>query len=271
MLVTPRPHDLQTWDPSPFWCWWSSRWRDVKFEGCSQEGSLSQVGKTTTNVCVQVLCVCVAACTTPLLICAQNLWQPVTVAFLFSTPTFSLFHSLFLSFGFLSFFHETTRKLLQTRLQVVFLTWSFLSRIVINIYTFIFPCNKDAIMYCTCAYVFFPTLRVAVTKEGNWSRWLRSYDLWNLFFLFFCYNSFKSNRMKGLLTVNSNVDRLFSVWAAAASLVMLTLNARFLRKHQVIITEKRVLIKEKFLGEKKHWKPFTRFCSGRTDGTGTYF
>lgn len=56
---------------------------------------------------------------------------------------------------FLSFFHMTTRKLLQLRLQVVFLTWSFLSRIVINIYTFIFQCNKDAIMYCTCAYFPF--------------------------------------------------------------------------------------------------------------------
>lgn len=66
---------------------------------------------------------------------------------------FSSFLPFFLSLSFfLSFFRMTTRKLLQLRLQVVFLTWSFLSRIVINIYTFIFQCNKDAIMYCTCAY-----------------------------------------------------------------------------------------------------------------------
>lgn len=99
--------------------------------------------------CVLMCGFCITACAAvlpPFLTCAQNLWQPVTVAFLFQII------SLFISSLFCLFIWQ--RKLLQLRLQVVFLTWSFLSKMVINeyiyIFTFIFQCNKEAIMYCMC-------------------------------------------------------------------------------------------------------------------------
>lgn len=117
----------------------------TEFEECRQ-------WKVLTCVCMcMYVWYSMYGCLPPFLLCAQNLWQPVTVAFMFLIPNLYFFF-------FLSVFRMTKRKLLQLRLQVVFLTWSFLSRIVINIYTFIFQCNKDAIMYCVCTLCLYVTL-----------------------------------------------------------------------------------------------------------------
>ena len=118
---------------------------DTGFVGCSQWRVLTAEGRC--NVCAHV-CVYVR----------QHVRLFDSLPYMY-TETMATRHcglpvfdskSLFLLF-FFSVFRMTKRKLLQLRLQVVFLTWSFLSRIVINIYTFIFQCNKDAIMYCMCA------------------------------------------------------------------------------------------------------------------------
>lgn len=61
------------------------------------------------------------------LIRAQNLWQPVTVAFLFWIPNL---------FFFLSVFSYDEEKTATAEATSCFLTWSFLSRIVIEIYIY---------------------------------------------------------------------------------------------------------------------------------------
>lgn len=137
---TPQKSKLRSMCRWCFWCSFGSRWR-VKlrtgFEECSKWKRTSQV-KEDNYVWVHA-CVCVVACTA---VCLPSLY----VHRIYGNP--SLWPSCFWLqiFLFLSLFRMTTRKLLHLRLQVVFLTWSFLSRIVINIYTFIFQCNKDAIM-----------------------------------------------------------------------------------------------------------------------------
>lgn len=62
---------------------------------------------------------------------------------------------IFISLGFSSVFRMTTRKLRQPRPQVVFLTWSFLSRIVINIYILLYFSVIKMLLCTVCVQIFF--------------------------------------------------------------------------------------------------------------------
>ncbi len=144
--ITPPKH--QKPGSSCIWCFccsFGSRWNVWLRQGLRNVDSkrTSQV-KEDKSVSVFV-CMCACACmyvwqhvrlfaSLPY-VCTESMATRHCGLLVFDSKSSFLSFYLFLSF-FLSFFLMTTR-VQQLRLQVVFLTWSFLSRIAINIYFYI--------------------------------------------------------------------------------------------------------------------------------------